>query len=197
MVLSVPLSYFNGIGGASGKGVLVKGGAALDMLAKCDTLVFDKTGTLTKGNLAVSRVIPKGISEEKLLEYASYAEAYSSHPIAKGIINAYNKEIDLTRVSCLEIAGKGIKAEYEGKEILCGNKDLLLENGIAAEYETEITAVFLAVDGKYVGVIELEDELKEGIAEFISDARRLGIKKTVMLTGDKRAIERKSAEPLA
>ena len=191
LVLSVPLSYFNGIGGASGKGVLVKGGAALDMLAKCDTLVFDKTGTLTKGNLAVSRVIPKGISEEKLLEYASYAEAYSSHPIAKGIINAYNKEIDLTRVSCLEIAGKGIKAEYEGKEILCGNKDLLLENGIAAEYETEITAVFLAVDGKYVGVIELEDELKEGIAEFISDARRLGIKKTVMLTGDKRAIGEK------
>ena len=144
-----------------------------------------------KGQSCCIKVIPKGISEEKLLEYASYAGAYSSHPIAKGIINAYNKEIDLTRVSCLEIAGKGIKAEYEGKEILCGNKDLLLENGIAAEYETEITAVFLAVEGKYVGVIELEDELKEGIAEFISDARRLGIKKTVMLTGDKRAIGEK------
>ncbi len=186
LVLSVPLSYFNGIGGASSKGILVKGGATLDMLTKCDTLVFDKTGTLTKGNLAVSRIITNGITEEKLLEYASYAEAYSSHPIAKSIINTYNRDIDINRVNSVEIAGKGIKAEYEGKNILCGKRELLVENGVTVDFETDTTAVFVAVDGSYVGVIELEDEIKDGIAKFIIDAKKMGIKKTVMLTGDKK-----------
>lgn len=186
LVLSVPLSYFNGIGGASSKGILVKGGVALDMLAKCDTLVFDKTGTLTKGNLAVSRVIANGISGERLLEYAAYAESYSSHPIAKGIINAYNRDIDISRISSYEIAGKGIKADYEGKSILCGNRELLTENDVTVDFQTDTTAVFLAVDGKFVGAIELEDEIKEGVARFITESKKLGIKKTVMLTGDKK-----------
>lgn len=197
LVISIPLSYFSGIGSASSKGVLVKGGVALDTLAECDTLVFDKTGTLTKGKLSVSNINPiNNFPKEQLLEYAAHAEAYSTHPIAEGIRNAYGKNIDHNAVTCEEIAGKGIKARYQNHEILCGKAVLLSENNVAIHDEPQGASVLIAVDGTYAGSIELEDEVKDNVKDFIAKAKQSGIKKTVMLTGDKKTTAEKIAKAI-
>ena len=163
LVISVPLSFFAGIGGASKKGILIKGAKNLETMAKCKTLAVDKTGTLTKGKFTVLSVNPQGVSQDILLEAAAYAESMSTHPIGISIVQRYGKEIDGARLSDVEeIAGNGVRAKLDGKEILCGKKALLETNGIAAQSsEDSATAVYVALDGKFIGEILLGDEIKE------------------------------------
>lgn len=181
LVISVPLSFFGGIGGASKHGVLIKGSNYLELLAKADTFVFDKTGTLTKGTFSVTQVVPEGMSEEELIMLAASAEKYSTHPIAKAIASAYNGQSLDGQVS--ELAGKGVCAQMDGSTVLVGNAALLKENGV--EVRTQAvgkTAVYVARDGKYAGVIFISDSLKENAASCIAALNRVG--KTVMLSGD-------------
>ena len=187
LVISVPLSFFAGIGGASKKGILIKGAKNLETMAKCKTLAVDKTGTLTKGKFTVLSVNPQGVSQDILLEAAAYAESMSTHPIGISIVQRYGKEIDGARLSDVEeIAGNGVRAKLDGKEILCGKKALLETNGIAAQSsEDSATAVYVALDGKFIGEILLGDEIKETSATAVSRLRELGVE-TVLLTGDKK-----------
>ena len=177
LVISIPLSFFGGIGGASKIGVLVKGSNYLESLAHAEVVVFDKTGTLTKGSFAVSEIHPNGMKEEKLLELAAYAEDYSNHPISLSIKKAYGKKIDNSRISNVqEIAGHGVQAVIDGKSVLAGNAKLMEKEHIKYKPSVSIgTVVYLACDGKYAGCIVIEDEVKEDAPAAIKLLKSSGI----------------------
>ena len=196
LVISIPLSFFGGIGCASTNGILVKGSNYLEALADTKYIVFDKTGTLTKGVFEVSGIYPEqGISKEQLIEYAAYAESGSSHPISVSLKKAYGKEMSLERVYDIEeIAGHGVKAVVDGKTVYAGNLRLMNKMGISVSREyDEGTMVYVAVDNNYVGCIMISDVIKETSKDAISGLKKHGIKQTVMLTGD----AKKTAEKVA
>ncbi|WIV11591.1 heavy metal translocating P-type ATPase [Proteiniborus sp. MB09-C3] len=187
LVISIPLGFFGGIGGASKSGILVKGGNYLEALNEVDTVVFDKTGTLTKGVFKVSEInVEKGFSKEEVLRAAAIAETHSNHPIAKSIIEEFNGEIDESLIeSYEEISGHGIKANVKGSVVLAGNLKLLEREGIAAtQIEKSGTIVYVAIDGKLAGSIVISDMLKEDSAKAMESLRNQGVKKLMMLTGD-------------
>ena len=198
LVISVPLSFFGGIGGAARCGILVKGGNYLEALSKTGTVVFDKTGTLTKGVFRVTSICPEGMTENELIEIATLAESYSNHPISKSLREAYGKEIDNSRISSTEeITGKGVSAVVDGKTVLAGNGNLMDSAGV--EWNTPDatgTVVYVAVDGKYAGCIVISDEVKENSAKAIYALKALGVRKTVMLTGDSKEIGESVAKTL-
>lgn len=198
LVISIPLSFFGGLGGASKCGVLVKGSNYLETLADTEIIVFDKTGTLTKGSFAVSQIYTENIQQNKLLEIAAYAENYSNHPISASIKRAYNKNIDSSRIQNVqEIAGHGVSAVIDGKTVLAGNAKLMKREGILYKPCTEVgTVIYVAVDNKFVGYILIEDEIKEDAAFAINQLKDCGIKQTVMLTGDSDAVGKKVARRL-
>ena len=198
LVISIPLSFFGGIGGASKIGVLVKGSNYLEALANTEVVVFDKTGTLTKGSFAVSEIHPVGMKKAQLLELAAYAEDYSNHPISLSIKNAYGQKIDNSRVSDVqEIAGHGVQAVIDGKTILAGNTKLMEKAHIKYTPSSAVgTVVYLACDGKYAGCIIIEDEIKADAPAAIKLLKSAGIRKTVMLTGDADAVGKKVAGQL-
>ena len=188
LVISVPLSFFGGIGGASRQGVLVKGGNYLEALSKAETVVFDKTGTLTKGVFDVTAIYPVNCDEKELIEYAALAESYSDHPIARSVKDAYGKPIPQERISDVkELAGRGVSALIDGKQVFAGNDKLMKEADIEYSEETKGTAVHVAVNGKYMGHLLISDRIKEDSAKAIQDLKSAGIKNTVMLTGDEKA----------
>ena len=203
LVISVPLSFFAGIGGASREGILVKGANILETLSKVKTVVFDKTGTLTKGVFEVNAfhdhndndIEPK---KEQLLEYAAIAESSSSHPIGKSLQSAYGKEIDRKRISNIqEISGKGITATIDGRSIAAGNEKLMKQLGlVVCQCNTAGTIVHLAIDGKYAGHIVLGDVVKPTSKDAISDLHKSGITQTIMLTGDTRSVAEQTANEL-
>lgn len=187
LVLSIPLGFLGGIGGASKKGILVKGGNYLEALNNVEAVVFDKTGTLTKGVFKVTKAISEnGYTEDELIKYAAYAESYSNHPIALSIIAAYHAEIDKYKIeNYQEIAGHGIKVNVNGKEVLVGNTKLMISENIQyTDVDTLGTVVHVAIDKKYAGSIIISDEVKEDSAKTIKELKALGVRKTVMLTGD-------------
>lgn len=198
LVISVPLSFFGGIGGASKKGVLVKGSNYLEALARAEIVVFDKTGTLTKGVFNVQEIHPSEITEDELLEIAAYAESYSNHPISLSLQQAYGKEINNARISEVEeISGHGVTAAIDGKKVAAGNAKLMKKMNISY-FEGEIigTAVHVAIDGKYAGYILISDEIKPDSLQAIKTLKKNHIRKTVMLTGDNRAVAEKIANSL-
>lgn len=186
LVLSIPLSFFSGIGFASKNGILIKGSNYLEALRSVDTVVFDKTGTLTKGVFKVTKVNPVGISEDKLLEYAAFAEANSNHPIAKSILSYYDEKIDLDKIASYEeIAAYGIKISYNNEHILAGNEKLMKKENIFYSQAKEVgTVVYIAVNQVYRGYIVISDEIKDDSIEAIKQLKSIGIKEIVMLTGD-------------
>lgn len=190
LVISVPLSFFGGIGAASKAGVLVKGSNYLEQLAKMETIVFDKTGTLTKGEFKVAEIHPEGMREEELLELAALAENYSNHPISLSIKDAYGKSLSLDRLGATEeISGHGVKTVIDGKAVLAGNGKLMaMMNVTYKECESIGTVVYLAVDKKFAGSIVISDTIKETTLEAIRGLKAVGVKKTVMLTGDRKAV---------
>lgn len=191
LVVSIPLGFFGGIGGASKHGILVKGSNYLEALNNVETVVFDKTGTLTKGIFKVTEIkASAGLSEDELLEYAAYTESYSNHPIAVSIIKEYRNEIDQSRIeSYEEVTGHGIKAIVSGKDILAGNEKLMEREAISYEpVETMGTIIYVSVDKQYAGHITISDEVKEDSAKAISELKSMGIKNVVMLTGDKKSV---------
>ena len=198
LVISIPLSFFGGIGGASKIGVLVKGSNYLEALANTEVVVFDKTGTLTKGSFAVSQIKAIDMREEQLLELAAYAEDYSNHPISQSIQKAYGKKIDNSRISDVqEIAGHGVRAVIDGKTVLAGNAKLMNRENIAYTPSDAIgTVVYLACNGKYAGYIVIEDEVKADAPAAIRALKEVGVRKTVMLTGDADAVGKKVAQKL-
>lgn len=199
LVVSIPLGFFGGIGGASKNGILVKGGNYLEALNNVEIVVFDKTGTLTKGVFKVTEIQPKNnITKEELLQYAAYAESYSSHPIAVSILNAYGRRVNKTEIQGYnEIAGEGVEVRVKGKEILAGNSRLMKNQGILYNpVEAAGTVVYLAVDKQYAGYILISDELKEDSAKAIEALKAIGVKKTVMLTGDNKVAGEKVASRL-
>ena len=189
LVISVPLSFFSGIGGASKQGILIKGSNYLEALARTEIAVFDKTGTLTKGAFAVREIHGEGMAEEAVLELAAYAEAYSGHPIAESIRRAYGKSLQMERLGEVnEQAGHGIAAWVDGRRVLAGNSRYLVSEGIAfAPAEVDGTIVYLAVDGRYAGAVVIGDELRPDAAEAVRGLKHLGIRRAVMLTGDTKA----------
>lgn len=195
LVISIPLSFFGGIGGSSKIGVLVKGSNYLESLAHAETVVFDKTGTLTKGAFAVTEIHPVNMKDTQLLELAAYAEDYSNHPISLSIKAAYGKKIDSSRISDVqEIAGHGVQAVIDGKKILAGNVKLMQREHIKYTPSSSVgTVVYLACNGKYAGCIVIEDEIKADAATAIKNLKSSGIRKTVMLTGDADAVGKKVA----
>lgn len=187
LVISVPLGFFGGIGAASKEGVLIKGGNYLEALNDLDTIVFDKTGTITKGTFKVTNIKTySNYKDEDILEIAAYGESYSTHPIGVSIIDAYNKEIDKNRIEVYEdIAGKGIKAQMGGVEFLLGNKSLLDMHNIKVNAEESIgTVVYIAEGKEHIGTIVVSDEIKPGVEEALKELKKLGIKETIMLSGD-------------
>ncbi len=198
LVISIPLSFFAGIGGAGHEGILVKGSNYLEALSKTKYVVFDKTGTMTKGVFEVNGVHHNRIEKDKLLEYAALAEAYSSHPISKSLRKAYGKEIDESRIKDVEeIGGNGVTARVDGKMVAAGNARLMRRLGIAHQECTHVgTVVHLAVEGSYAGHILISDTLKPHAKEAVLELKKSGIKKTVMLTGDGRAVANQIAETL-
>ncbi|MCM1220200.1 MAG: cadmium-translocating P-type ATPase [Lachnospiraceae bacterium] len=198
LVISIPLSFFGGIGGASKMGILIKGSNYLEALSKVDTIVFDKTGTLTKGVFAVQKIKPVDISKEELLKYAAFAENYSSHPIAVAIKTTYDDEIDESKIKNVEeLPGYGIKAEISKHIVLVGNEKLMDENNIKFEKCYDVgTILNVAVDGKYKGYILIADEIKDDAKQTIAELKQNNIKKTVMLTGDRKSVGLNVAENL-
>ena len=200
LVISVPLSFFGGIGAASKKGVLVKGSNYLEALSQMDTIVFDKTGTLTKGEFKVSQLNPAlgGGKEQELLELAALAECYSDHPISRSILDAYGREPERSRVSeSREIAGRGVEALIDGQKVLAGNGKLMEENGIAYEScRTAGTVVYLARNGRFAGSVVIEDGIKEQSFDAIRELKRVGVRRTVMLTGDRKEAGEAAARAL-
>ncbi len=198
LVISIPLGFFGGIGGASRKGILVKGSNFLEALNHVETVVFDKTGTLTKGVFQVTGVIPEeGFTKEEILEYAAYAESFSNHPIATSILAEYKGEIDKDKIEGYqEIPGHGIKVKINGREVLAGNAKLMKKENISYRIGDSIgTIVHVAIDKKYAGYIVISDEIKEDSKAAVKMLKNLGIKRTVMLTGDaKRVAERVGKE---
>jgi len=199
LVISIPLGFFGGIGGASRNGILIKGSNYLEMLNYVDTVVFDKTGTLTKGVFKVTEVNTYGdMNEDELLKYAAFAESYSNHPIANSILKVYGGEINQKEVENYEeISGYGIKAVIQGKEVLAGNAKLMQKENIKfEEVETIGTIIYLAIDKKYSGYIVISDELKKDSESAIKNLRNIGVKKLIMLTGDRSSVGVKIAEKL-
>ena len=198
LVISIPLSFFAGIGGASKAGVLIKGSNYMETLSQTKYVMFDKTGTLTKGAFEVSAVHHNELAEEKLLEYAALAECASSHPISKSLQKAYGKEIDRNRVSDIrEISGHGITAVVDGHEVAAGNDKLMKKLGLKYhECHTAGTIIHMAIDKKYAGHIVISDVVKEHSKEAVAELKKAGIKKTVMLTGDSRKAAEQTAKTL-
>ena len=190
LVISVPLGFFGGIGAASKIGVLVKGSNYLEAISEVSTIVFDKTGTLTKGEFKVSKILPaedSGMSEDRLLELAAHGESLSNHPIAQSITSAYGKAISKEKVgTAKETAGHGVRVLYEGKDLGIGNDKLMAEMGVEyAPSKENGTVVYVAYDGVYCGCIVISDEIKSRVKEALTDMKSVGIRKTVMLTGDR------------
>ena len=198
LVISIPLGFFGGIGGASKKGILIKGSNYLEALSSAEIVVFDKTGTLTEGVFEVQKVEANEISKEELLKYAAYGEYNSNHPISISLRNAYGKEIDQSKILYAEeLAGRGIIAKVEGKEILIGNDKLMKEKNISYIHCNEIgTILYVAIDNKYAGYILIADKIKEDSFKAIKTLKQNNIKETVMLTGDKKEVGEKVASEL-
>lgn len=199
LVVSIPLGFFGGIGGASRSGILVKGSNYLEALNDVETVVFDKTGTLTKGVFKVTEISIKGsITKDELLGYAAFAESYSNHPIALSILKAYEKEVNKNEIENYdEISGHGIKVKVRGKEILAGNIKLMNKENITYDsVEAPGTVVHVAIDKKYAGYIVISDEIKEDSKKAIKSLKDIGVKKTVMLTGDAKSVGEKVAKEL-
>lgn len=198
LVVSIPLSFFGGIGGASRSGILVKGSNYLEALAKTETVVFDKTGTLTKGVFKVQEIHPVEVSADELLELTAYAESYSNHPISLSLKTAYGKEIDKSKVTDTEdIAGHGISVTVFGKKVFAGNTRLMKKIGVDyCKDEIIGTVVHVAIDSKYAGYIVIADEVKEDSAEAIRRLKAMGIKQTVILTGDSNSVGQKVGREL-
>ncbi|HYF84220.1 MAG TPA: heavy metal translocating P-type ATPase [Clostridia bacterium] len=199
LVISIPLGFFGGIGSASRNGVLIKGSNYLEALNQVDTIVFDKTGTLTKGVFKVTEVKAlAGISEAELLKYAAYVESYSNHPIAASIMKAYGKDVDRNEIAdYTELSGYGVKAYAYGKNIIAGNARMMEKEGLEWESPDTIgTVVHVVLDGAYTGYMVISDEIKEDAKEAIRLLKDIGIRKTVMLTGDVRTVGEKVAEKL-
>ncbi len=199
LVISVPLGFFGGIGAASKQGVLVKGSNYLEAMAEVSTLVFDKTGTLTKGEFKVSGIYPQDCSEAELLELAAYGEVYSNHPIGEALKEAYGKAIEADRVTeAEEIAGHGIRVKVDGAELLLGNEKLLRQAGISyTTCDKNGTVVYVARNGEFLGSIVIADGIKEGAKEAIGLMRRAGVKRFVMLTGDRKEAAEAVAKELS
>lgn len=198
LVISIPLSFFGGIGGASKKGILVKGSNYLEALAETEIVVFDKTGTLTKGVFNVQEIHPEGVSKEELLELTAYVESYSNHPISLSLKRAYSKEIDNGRITDVEeISGHGVIATVDGKKVMAGNIKLMKMMDISY-FKGELigTVVHVAVNNKYIGYIVIADEVKEDSAQAIKELKAANIKQTVMLTGDNKSVGSKVAKEL-
>ncbi|MFR5135570.1 MAG: heavy metal translocating P-type ATPase [Acutalibacter sp.] len=198
LVISVPLSFFGGIGGASRQGILVKGGNYLEVLANTEIVVFDKTGTLTKGVFNVTAIHPEEYSESGLLEMAALAESYSDHPISRSLKEAWGQELDASRVGEVEeLSGRGVRAQVDGKTVCAGNDKLMEEIGVKWHPCHHVgTTVHVAVEGKYIGHIVISDEVKPDAKEAIAALRAQGVKKTVMLTGDAKAVGESVAKDL-
>ena len=198
LVISVPLSFFGGIGGASRQGILVKGGNYLEVLANTEIVVFDKTGTLTQGVFNVTAIHPEESSESSLLEMAALAESYSDHPISRSLKEAYGKEIDASRVGEVEeISGRGVRAQVDGKTVCAGNDKLMEEIGVSWHPCHHVgTTVHVAVEGQYIGHIVISDQVKPDAKEAIAALKAQGVKKTVMLTGDAKAVGESVARDL-
>lgn len=196
LVISVPLSFFGGIGGASREGVLIKGANYLEVLASVDTVVMDKTGTLTKGSFAVSGLETNGISGEELLFIAAHAESFSHHPVAESIVAAFDGAVDKSRVNGVkESAGKGIEAFVDGKLYYLGNAELMKAKGVKADIcKASGTTVYVASEDTYLGSIIVSDSIKDDSRAAVKEMKRVGIKKTVMLTGDNEDVARAVAE---
>jgi len=190
LVISIPLSFFGGIGGASSRGILIKGSNYLEALAETKYIVFDKTGTLTKGVFEVTDTHPINISKDLLLEYGAYAESYSNHPISKSLKKAYGKDLDSARVSDVEeIGGHGVTAKVDGKEVAAGNSKLMKKLKLSYKEPDKVgTVVHVAIDGKYAGYILISDVIKQNSKMAISELKKSGVKKTVMLTGDAKKV---------
>ena len=198
LVISIPLSFFGGIGGASKMGILIKGSNYLEALANTEIVVFDKTGTLTEGDAKVQKIEAEGISKEELLEITALAENFSNHPIAISIKSEYNKPIDEKRiVKTQELTGRGIKATIDEKEVLVGNEKLMKEEKIDYKECTDAgTALYVAIDKKYVGYILIADSIKKDSKKAIQNLKKNGIKQTVMLTGDRKQVGEAVAKEL-
>ena len=190
LVISIPLSFFGGIGGASKMGILIKGSNYLEALANTETVVFDKTGTLTEGIFEVQDIYAKGIEKDELLRIVAHAENYSNHPIAKSVKKAYNKEIDENIIkNPQELSGKGIWAKIDEKDILVGNEKLMVEEEIDFKKCDEVgTILYVAIDKKYVGYVLIADKIKQDSPKTIRELKAMNIKETVMLTGDKKEV---------
>ncbi|WHE08590.1 heavy metal translocating P-type ATPase [Thermoanaerobacterium thermosaccharolyticum] len=190
LVISVPLSFFSGIGAASKSGILIKGSNYLEALNDVKTMVFDKTGTLTEGTFKVTEINAENpLKNDELLKYAAYGEYYSNHPIASSIVNAYGKEIDAVKIKdYVELAGNGIKAIIDDKEILMGNSKLMKSHNIAFKDAKPYSAVHIAVDGKYAGYIVISDSIKKDSKDTVKALKSLGVERLIMLTGDKKEI---------
>ena len=198
LVISIPLSFFAGIGGASREGILVKGSQYLEALSRAKWVVFDKTGTLTQGVFSVSGIHHASVDEEKLLEFAAYAESTSSHPISKSIQKAWGKPVDLSRVDGVqERSGFGVTAKVDGVFVAAGNEKLMQQLGISFEpCHSTGTIVHIAVDGEYAGHIVIADQIKETATEAISSLKKAGTKKNIMLTGDRETVAQSVAQAL-
>ena len=190
LVISIPLSFFGGIGGASKMGILIKGSNYLEALANTETVVFDKTGTLTEGIFEVQDIYAEGIEKDELLRIVAHAENYSNHPIAKSVKKAYNKEIDEKIIkNPQELSGKGIWTKIDEKDILVGNEKLMLEEKIDFKKCDEVgTILYVAIDKKYVGYVLIADKIKQDSPKTIRELKAMNIKETVMLTGDKKEV---------
>ncbi|MBR2701979.1 MAG: cadmium-translocating P-type ATPase [Erysipelotrichaceae bacterium] len=198
LVISIPLSFFAGIGGASKNGILIKGSNYLEALSKVKTLVFDKTGTVTKGVFEVTKIVPVNISKEDLLYLTAYCENYSNHPIARSIKTAYGQDIDESLISDIqEISGHGVTAVIAGRKVACGNEKLMNRLGIEFEKADSIgTVVYVGVEDRYAGYITVSDVIKENVARTFSLLKNAGVTNTVMLTGDSKTVADKVAEKL-
>ena len=198
LVISVPLSFFGGIGGASRQGILVKGGNYLEVLADTELVVFDKTGTLTKGVFQVTAIHPEGVSQQELLELAALAESYSDHPISRSLKEAWGKALDTARVGQVEeLSGRGVRAQVDGKEVWAGNGKLMEEIGLAYRPSGQVgTVVHVAAEGRYLGYILIADEVKPAAKEAIAALKAQGVKKTVLLTGDAKDVGEAVAQEL-
>lgn len=201
LVISIPLSFFSGIGGASKAGILVKGSNFLELLGKAETIAFDKTGTLTKGVFRVVELAPAGITKEELLELAAYGEYYSNHPIAASVRQAYQKDVNAELLhDYKELSGMGISVVFHGRELLIGNQRLFAEKQIAVNSEPSDagagTILYIALEGVYQGRITIADEIKDGAVQAIKDIRACGMNQVVMLTGDKKDVAEQVAARL-
>lgn len=190
LVISIPLSFFGGIGGASKLGILVKGSNYLEAISKAETVVFDKTGTLTEGVFEVQKIETKDISKDELLKIVAHAERYSTHPIAESIKKSYKDMIDDNLINDVqELSGRGIKAIIDGKNVLVGNEKMMSENQIEFEKCEDIgTILYVAINNKYVGYILIADRIKEDSAKTIKELKAMNVKQTIMLTGDKKEV---------